>query len=186
MGKLIFDRKDVEAIRLSILEDGDVWKNPKLIDLKNKIKKYYKDKCVRCCYCQRSFRGEFNLVIDIEHILPKSVFKQYMFTPKNLSIACKRCNMKIKKASMAFIELDFHRRLIFNKKYYKFIHPNLDVYKKHIMRINVEVGDLAFTKYNVVNNSEKGSYTYNFFKLYEFEIQNFDLAQGLPVIEKYI
>lgn len=87
---------------------------------------------------------------------------------------------------MAFIELNFHKRLIFNKKYYKFIHPNLDVYKKHIMRINVEVGDLAFTKYNVIKNSEKGNYTYNFFKLYEFEIQNFDLAQGLPVIEKYI
>jgi len=25
-----------------------------------------------CCYCRRSLEGEFNLVIDREHVLPKS------------------------------------------------------------------------------------------------------------------
>lgn len=186
MAKLKFTKEDVVAIRTSIAEGGKVWKNIKLACVKKNIKNYYKDKCRRCCYCKRSFKGEYDLVIDIEHILPQSKYKKYMFSPKNLSIACKRCNMKIKKADIRFININHHKRRVFNKTTYKFIHPNLDVYTKHIQRVNVEVDDFSYTKYKVLNNSQKGHYTYEFFKLFDFETEDLDKAQGIPVIEKYI
>ncbi|MBG0613194.1 HNH endonuclease [Enterobacter hormaechei] len=186
MAKLKYTVGDVSAIRRSIAEGGDVWYNKKLAGVKKNIKKHFKDKCLRCCYCQRSFKGEFDLVIDIEHILPQSLYAKYMFFPKNLSIACKRCNMKIKKASVKFIVDGYHKKRIFNKSTYKFIHPNLDAYNKHITRINIELENLSITKYVVKNNSQKGFYTYRFFRLFDFECQDFDLAQGLPIIERYI
>lgn len=186
MAKLKYTRDDVLAIRRSIAEGGDIWYNKKLKNVKKNIKKHFKEKCLKCCYCQRSFKGEFDLVIDIEHILPQSLFAKFIFSPKNLSIACKRCNMQIKKANVEFIVDGYHKRRIFNKSTYMFIHPNLDEYNKHITRINIEVGNLSYTKYIVKRNSLKGSYTYRFFRLFDFECQDFDLAQGLPIIEKYI
>ncbi|MCY1698875.1 hypothetical protein OVA10_12545 [Lelliottia sp. SL45] len=186
MAKFKYTEEEVLAIRRSVAEGGNIWYNKKLINVKKTIKSHYRDKCLKCCYCQRSFKGEFNLVIDIEHILPQSLYAKFMFSPKNLSIACKRCNMQIKKANIEFIVGGYHKKRIFNKSTYKFIHPNLDDYNKHITRINIEVENLSITKYIVKNNSLKGSYTYRFFRLFDFECQDFDLAQGIPIIERYI
>jgi hypothetical protein len=85
---------------------GDVWNNLILASIKRKIKDYYRIKNnEQCCYCRRDFENEFNMVIDIEHILPKSIadFSNYMFDIENLNISCKRCNMNIKKDRIDFI-----------------------------------------------------------------------------------
>lgn len=57
----------------------------------------------RCCYCCKNFIGEFNMVVDIEHVLPKAHFRKFEFTPSNLSVACKRCNMNIKGEDITFL-----------------------------------------------------------------------------------
>ncbi|TLX49158.1 HNH endonuclease [Pseudoalteromonas ruthenica] len=155
--------------------------NPSLISLKNKIKNFGLIKTEdRCCYCGRNIHGEFRMVIDIEHILPKSVFPKQMFKGKNLSVSCKRCNMNIKKSKVDFLEgLDArHTGTPLRSKYYKIIHPNLDKYDSHLLLIAGQVGRRVMLKYSVVNGSSKGAFTYDYFKLDRLEKNNFDMAQG--------
>jgi uncharacterized protein (TIGR02646 family) len=53
--------------------------------------KYYLPQNRRCAYCRKRLNadGYFN---HIDHIIPKSHHKQWMFNPKNLTITCEVCN----------------------------------------------------------------------------------------------
>ena len=186
MTKLKFDNSHITAIKKAMLEGGEVWYNACLKPVKLEIKSHYRGVKNRCCYCRRSLRGEFNLVIDIEHVLPQSLYPKYIFSMKNLGIACKRCNMRIKGNNIDFLNSTFKKNKPFYKENYKIIHPNLDNYSKNLKRIVLEEDDFTFVKYTVVNGSSKGQYTYDFFKLHEFEEDQINKAQGLEIVDKYI
>ncbi|PHR63350.1 MAG: HNH endonuclease [Idiomarina sp.] len=156
-------------------------RNPDLATLKAKIKSFSLIKTGnRCCYCGRNIHGEFGMVIDIEHILPKSIYPKYMFRGCNLSVSCKRCNMNIKRSKTDFLSGDGTKKTgkLFRSKLYKFIHPNLDKYDSHLLLISSQVGRKVMLKYMVVDESRKGAYTYRYFKLERLEKNNFDMAQG--------
>jgi hypothetical protein len=151
--------------------------------LKRKIKLHALTKSdERCCYCSREFHGEFGYVIDIEHILPKSKaqFLRYMFTPRNLGVSCKRCNMRLKGKKIDFLSVNISqlRNQPFKSKYYKFIHPNLDKFDNHLKLLNLREGRERFIKYIVLNSSLKGNFNYHYFKLQELELDNFERIQG--------
>lgn len=140
----------------------------------------------RCCYCSRLFVGEFRMVVDIEHILPQSQFGSERFVPNNLNIACKRCNMEIKKADLSFIvDIPAMGTDYYNSIHYKIIHPNLDVYNNHLVRKELRTNNIALVKYSWANN-DKGLFTYQYFKLNELEIDTLNSAQGLPRRSNYI
>jgi len=156
-------------------------RSPELATLKEKIKRFSLIKTgSRCCYCGRNIYGEFGMVIDIEHILPKSIYPKYMFRGCNLSASCKRCNMNIKKSNTDFLSGVGTKKTgkLFRSKLYKFIHPNLDKYDSHLLLISSQVGRKVMLKYTVVDASSKGAYTYSYFKLDRLEKNNFDIAQG--------
>ncbi|VED47381.1 Uncharacterised protein [Raoultella terrigena] len=186
MTKLKFEKKHVTAIKKAVREGGDIWYNTCLKSVKSHIKAHCRGIKDRCCYCKRSLKGEFNMVIDIEHVLPQSLYKKYMFSMKNLGIACKRCNMRIKGNNVDFLNLPFKNNRPFYRENYKLIHPFLDNYSKNLKRIVLEEDDLTFIKYTVINDSQKGKYTYDFFKLYEFEEDQINKAQGMEIVERYI
>ncbi|WP_446083290.1 HNH endonuclease [Acinetobacter sp. 1125_18A] len=158
----------------------------------------------RCCYCYRDQTGEFSFVLDIEHILPKSVFNDCFYDLDNLSISCKRCNMNIKKDDYSFLKSDllslakklnpsrrvyFKRKDIihklsfkkdyFNSSLYSIIHPNLDKYDDHIDYIKSDYKGNRLTIYKPI--TQKGKYTYEYFRLNEFEINSFKQAQGISI-----
>lgn len=184
--KFKFDENHITAIKKAFIDGGKIWYNDCLKPVKSHIKAYHRGVKDRCCYCRRPLKGEFDMVIDIEHVLPQSLYKKYMFSMRNLGIACKRCNMKIKNDNIDFLNLPFRNNKPFNKINYKLIHPILDNYSKNLRRVVLEVDDLTFIKYIVINNSQKGTYTYNFFKLDEFEEDQINKAQGMEIVEKYI
>ncbi|MBF6650219.1 HNH endonuclease [Methylobacter sp. BlB1] len=176
-----FTVHDLHAMRAASAKGHQEWDNPKLSNFKTKVKKFGLLKThKRCCYCGRNLHGEFPMVIDIEHILPKSSFLKHMFTMKNLSVACKRCNMNIKKNKTDFlsVQISSGTKKVFKSKYYKFIHPNLDNYDAHLELHMEQKGRKVLLKYSIVNHSEKGSYTYNYFKLRQLELDTFDKFQG--------
>lgn len=120
------------------------------------------------------------MVIDIEHILPKSIYPKQMFKGKNLSVSCKRCNMNIKKSKVDFldgIDANYTGKQL-RSMHYKIIHPNLDKYDSHLLLIAGQVGRKVMLKYSVVNGSAKGAFTYEYFKLDHLEKNSFDIAQG--------
>lgn len=176
-----FTPKEVANIKSAVLQGHKGWdNNAKIKKVKDKIKDFSIAKTnERCCYCGRNIRGEFRMVLDIEHILPKSLYLRYMFTMKNLSVSCKRCNMNIKKNRVDFLEdsISFTRKA-FKSKYYKFIHPNLDNFDAHLFLAGVQLGRNIIIKYHVVEDSEKGQFTYDYFKLDALEKNSFDQGQG--------
>lgn len=101
---LDINSQDLANIEAAIEAGGKIWDNDLLKDFKSKIKAYNRHKQKeQCCYCRKNFEGEFNMVIDIEHVLPKRHFGHLMFAIYNLSISCKRCNMNIKNDDISFI-----------------------------------------------------------------------------------
>ncbi len=131
-----------------------------------------------CCYCYRMFEGEFSMVIDIEHILPKRHYKSLTFDIRNLSVACKRCNMKMKRDNLDFINLPMDASELEAGDKYKIIHPNIDPRDQHLIRAAVQVNAIKMVKYVPVAGSAKGTFAYGYFQLSEFEVNSFDLAQG--------
>ncbi len=180
--KVIFTDGEKLAMREASIIGHEAWdNNSKLSSLKRKIKKNRVLRANnRCCYCGRNQHGEFSMVIDIEHILPKSMFPRYMFTLKNLSTSCKRCNMSIKSNRIDFISNGIKNtsRKVFKSKLYKFVHPNLDEYDSHLLLISHQIGKSVLMKYNVINKSPKGLFTYEYFHLKDLEKDSFDLSQG--------
>lgn len=177
----ILSKKDYDLINQLIKQGGKIWEDENIKPLKDRIKRIlreYQDQT--CCYCKRNLTGEFNLVIDIEHILPKSKYEDLMFNIDNLAISCKKCNMNVKKDDLSFIiDLKAIPSNPFNKDNYRFIHPNFDEYYKCLERIAIEVNNVRFVKYRVISDSDKGKFTYNYFRLSEFEQDDLNKAQGL-------
>ena len=177
---LKFDKKDLADIAAAQDAGGDIWNNEVLKRVKRKIKYYLLAvPAAQCCYCARLMHGEFNMVIDIEHVLPKSLYESEMFNMENLNIACKRCNMEIKKNDVSFlVDTAQMGTDYYNSSHYYFVHPNLDEYSDHI---NVQIyrnADLVLIKYSV-KTEEKGNYTYKYFHLKELEIDTLNISQGL-------
>ena len=177
---LVFDNQDRINITAALAAGGNVWENKILSEVKRKIKDYYLAKPLpKCCYCSRLLVDEFNMVIDIEHVLPQSRYSDLRFVEQNLNIACKRCNMEIKKARLDFIvDVLAMGTNYFQSNHYKLIHPNLDNYNDHLKVISGRNGEIIFNKYHIITQT-KGKYTYDYFELKEFEVNNLNEAQGI-------
>lgn len=159
------------------------WNDKEFTTIKTKIKALKETQTSsRCCYCQRDFTGEFSFDVDLEHILPKKKFPNYMFSLFNLSISCKRCNMNIKKERIDFLVSPFVPDTdAKSSEAYKFIHPCFDVIDDHLQKLLVQCGARRYTKYLVQNDSPKGRYTYEYFYLEQVERDNINDAIGASV-----
>ncbi|WP_339461275.1 HNH endonuclease [Pseudomonas sp. EA_105y_Pfl2_R69] len=150
--------------------------------LRNRIKYFHlmRQKNL-CCYCRSNLYGGGLFTIDREHIVPKSHCKPLTYEISNLSVACKRCNMEIKKNKTSLFHnpatiKDTHQ----DKDSYKIIHPNFEVYEDFISRTQLQEGTSVLVKFNKRKEDAKTEFTYEFFKLRELECNSFDAAQGLP------
>lgn len=66
---------------------------------------------------------------------------------------------------------------------YKIIHPNIDSKDEHLKRIAMQFNDNRIVKYVPIGNSEKGTFSYKYFQLAEFEIDSYDAAQNANQVE---
>ena len=122
------------------------------------------------------------MVIDIEHILPKSKYNEFMFELENLNISCKRCNMNIKKEKHDFVvNVSTIKNDFKTSSQYHFIHPNFDKFEDHIDHHRIVFNKKKLTKY--VPKTDKGEYAYKYFYLDRLEINTINRAQGIVVKE---
>lgn len=145
-------------------------------NVKSKIKNYFRGQNNRCCYCHRKFNTDHNAEYDIEHILPESKYKKHCFSFINLNLACIRCNRQIKRDKDIFFKKGGKK---FSKSSYLFIHPNLDTYNSHLALIEIDTPLGYVCLYKIKNNSSKGKYTYDFFKLKELVRTEIESAQDM-------
>lgn len=179
-------KEDLDNIEAAKAAGGDIWNNDLVSAFKDKVKAYYRGvQNEQCCYCRKNFLGEAKIVIDIEHILPKSKFSNLMFTDFNLNVACKRCNMNIKGTKTDFVtDLDAVRKTPKDSSLYKFIHPNFDDYYAHLKYKTITENQYKLIKFQIVVGSTKGQFTYDYFKLKELEVDTLNHAQGLKEAEE--
>lgn len=183
MNIIVFEDDELRLMQYAIGQGHTYWEHKSLNKLKGKIKEYYREKQIQCCcYCSRNIEDEFKMVLDIEHVIPKSKITSQMFELTNLAVSCKRCNMRIKKDDVSFINgnfIDFEKGGDFYQSVkYKFLHPNLDEWDDHLIYNVIQRNRVKIVYYQVYNNSAKGEYTKKYFELDKIQANTFDEAQG--------
>lgn len=175
--------EEERVLMANAIEHGHTfWSDKSLCDLKRKIKNHLRQNQQECCcYCSRNIDDEFNMVLDIEHIIPKSKIKSEMFEMMNLAVSCKRCNMRIKGEDVSFIEGNFEdfkaAENYYQTDHYKFIHPNIDNWDENLVYIVAQVNKRKIVYYQVVPGSAKGEFTKKYFELDKIQANTFDEAQ---------
>lgn len=157
-----------------------------LKSLRDRIKDFHlKRQKNTCCYCRTNLHGGGMFMVDREHIVPKSYCKSLTYVITNLSVACKRCNMEIKKnKTHLFVDIDSIEQSHLDLNSYRIIHPNFEVYEEFILRTHTQVGTGQLIKFIKAKESEKTDYMFDFFKLRDLEINSFDVGQGLPPVSQ--
>lgn len=175
-----FSYSEAESDSIAVaMASARPWDCDEVEEIKRRIKAFHLQFGEEmCCYCYRDLQGEFSMVLDIEHILPKRHFKLFTFDIRNLSVACKRCNMKMKRDDLDFLRLPFDSADIEDGQKYRLVHPNIDERDAHLERVVLQRNAKKFVKYVVLGDSEKGRFSYDYFRLKEFEVDSFDTAQG--------
>lgn len=173
---------DSEKINEAIAQGHKYWGDDSLNDIKSRIKDHLRERQQECCcYCCRNSDGEFKMVLDIEHIIPKSRLVSQMFELRNLAVSCKRCNMNLKGEDISFIAGNLNAFLLSNDFYhsskYKFLHPNLDDWDEHLIYELRQVNKKKIVYYHVANGSLKGEFTKKYFDLEKIQVNTFDEAQ---------
>jgi len=182
----LFDFETRKMLR-DVMAQDEPWAANEISNLKRQVKELLKQKQGQtCCYCCRDIQGEFNLVLDLEHVLPKSVYPHYIFTPKNIAVSCKRCNMQFKKKDDDFVVDAFkfqgsngEIRILFDKDAFLLVHPNLENWEDHLSYTHMQHNRQKISFYTIENNSPKGQYTYDYFELRSLSINTIGKAQGL-------
>lgn len=158
------------------------WDRDALSNLKLEIKKYNMSRRDnKCCYCLRDFSSNHLSIVDGEHVLPKSKFPRLVFSLKNLSVSCKRCNSSIKGSRVDFlnVSIEYAQKKPFISENYKFLHPNLDSGRGRLeLEIRTRTYGNVFIKYYYDVNDLKAIYTYSYFELSKLEVEAFNINQG--------
>lgn len=154
---VVFDAK-LKKLILSKQNDPkftyDNWGDADLLPLRKFVRKHYRPmQNKRCYFCKNPLSKKSALNCQVEHLIPKSVHPQFIFTPKNLCLICCDCNESkgthsVTKASAKL--LGYPR----SSKQFTIVHPHFDEYSKYIHK--TEKGH--FTGLDD-NGARKGSYT---------------------------
>lgn len=159
------------------------WNDKSLKGIRSKIRNLHRTiQGDMCCYCRKHFADDHPLAIDIEHVLPKSRFKEFAIAAVNLTVACKRCNMTIKKNRVDFLHgvaIDAVAAISDLSDTYEIIHPNLDSYCEYISFLMVSIDGVNLRRYCVRGESAKGLRTVEYFKLRSLEVDSLDEIQGI-------
>lgn len=120
------------------------WGDEDLLDLRIFIRNFYrKEQTALCVYCRNQVSLTSALNSHVEHIAPKSIYPQFMFTPENLCVSCADCNA-IKSGKEAVsdnhiselrtIQKDNPIRYPSTSMAFKIVHPHFDDWGDHLVR----------------------------------------------------
>lgn len=121
--------KDYEAT--PNIQHQDFWMKKEVSSIKAEIKSHYKTiQNYKCVYCNKKIPVKHSSVWDAEHIVARENSPHFMFTPKNLCIACKDCNGP--KSNQNVLTNKSKKNYPANSDDFLIIHPHFDDYQDHI------------------------------------------------------
>ncbi|WP_299775926.1 hypothetical protein [uncultured Pseudoteredinibacter sp.] len=112
-------------------QNHNYWSDDEVEEVKREIKSHYKsEQNLTCVYCKVKYPVQHSAVWDVEHIVARENSPHFMFTPKNLCVACKDCNNEKSNKHV----LTNRRRVRYPTRSSDFtiIHPHIDNYDDHI------------------------------------------------------
>lgn len=124
------------------------WEDDNLKDYRKLVRDYYRDaQSGLCAFCKQNISLVATANCHIEHIVPKSKYRKYIFEPKNLCVICADCNT-IKRAK------DVHPPEVLSSgkpiqlyprssKAFFIVHPHFDKWEKHIVKFGSLYADLT-------------------------------------------
>ena len=111
------------------------WGNEDLKELRKHIRNHYrKEQKSKCVFCKKSISLRSVSNANIEHIAPKSKYIKFLFTSKNLCVACADCN-EIKGVKEVFNKKNIIRYPR-SSSAFKIVHPHFDKWSDYITKTN--------------------------------------------------
>ncbi|TLM78600.1 HNH endonuclease [Microbulbifer harenosus] len=112
-------------------QSHEYWYHEDIAEVKREIKSHYKnEQSLTCVYCNIRYPVQHSGVWDVEHIVARKNSPQFMFTPKNLCVACKDCNTE--KSNKHVLVNKGRLRYPTESHHFTIVHPHFDVYEDHI------------------------------------------------------
>lgn len=142
---LTFSKKSEDSITLKLESpfSHTNWGDDDLQEVRKEIRDFYKhEQRGICSYCKQTVSLVAVANCHVEHIVPKSLHIDFIFTTKNLCVICADCN-QIKKDQETLGEIPETMKNAAGRKRYptssnafKLVHPHFDDYDDHILIIN--------------------------------------------------
>lgn len=116
------------------------WSSDLLKGVRSEIRNFYRtQQKARCAYCRNVITKSAS-GCHVEHIVPKSKYTEFMFTPKNLCVICPDCN-EIKREKEVSNNLEEMlkkepKRYPHSSSAFLIYHPHFDDYEDHIIQID--------------------------------------------------
>jgi uncharacterized protein (TIGR02646 family) len=133
------------------------WGDKDLTTLRKVIRNFYRLKQkAHCAYCRNPVSMTAVLNCHIEHIAPKSKYRDFIFEPKNLCVICADCNQIKREQETFHTEPDTVKNGNRRKRYprstdaFRIVHPHFDNYDEHIV---------IFRHKYYVGRTDKGAFT---------------------------
>ena len=82
-----------------------------------------------CVYCKRQIATANKSLWDAEHVICRDKAPRFTFTPQNLAVSCKDCNIA---KGQAEVRTTKRKKFPNESKHYLIIHPHFDNYSDHI------------------------------------------------------
>lgn len=111
------------------------------------------EQMARCAYCERMLEQGTTF---IEHLVPKSKHREFVFEPENLFSACGRCNYSGIKGAKETADLPLQPD--YRKNVFQIVHPYIDDTDKEIV-----FTDETRTVFDKSKCSKRGLKTIDFF-----------------------
>lgn len=132
----------VNSIDIGVF-NSDNWGLPEYSEVRKEARDHYRNEQKgKCAFCKEpvSLRSASNC--QVEHIVPKSLHKEFIFTEKNLCVICADCN-EIKREQETLKKIENTLKKPAKVKLYprssgafKIVHPHFDTYEEHILIVN--------------------------------------------------
>lgn len=135
--------KIIETVKKQIDFDYRSWGDDSLESVRKEIRDHYRFlQQGTCSYCKQNLSLIAAANCQIEHIVPKMLHEEFMFTPKNLCVICADCN-QIKKEQETLKEIPETLKGKKERKQYprssgafKIVHPHFDNWDEHILNFD--------------------------------------------------
>jgi len=123
--------KVVAAYSSLALKDPNQWDLKENDFIREEIKRYYVSaQGSLCCYCGKPYPADSLRYWDGEHILPKSLYPEFLFEPVNLAVACPICNSW--KSHKDILVGKRGKKYPKNSAKFSIVHPHFDELWEHV------------------------------------------------------